>query len=108
MEIKGEKPVLWSTIKDVLEKKEKEKELGYEQKNAVEHLKKFSKIQPKKAEDMITELSTIAKLKEKHIINIVNFLPQDKDDLTVLFSNENIDLSEEEKKKIIDVVKSAI
>jgi DNA-directed RNA polymerase subunit F len=95
-------------VKEVLEKKEKDKELGYEQKNAVEHLKKFSKVQQKKAEEMKAELSTITKLREKHVINIINLLPKDKEDLAVIFANENIELSDEEKKKITDIVKSAL
>ncbi len=107
MEIKGEKPVLWSEVKDILEKKEKEKELGYEQRNAVEHLKKVAVVPLKKAEEMRAELSTITKLKEKHAMAVINFLPKDKDDLLLLFTNENLDLSDEEKKKIIDVVKAS-
>ena len=90
------------------EKKGKEKELGYEQKNALEHLRKFSKLSEKKVNEMVKELEKIEKLKEKQIISIVNMLPVSLDDLGVLFANEIITLSEDEKKKIISTVKRFI
>ena len=51
------------------------------------------------------ELKTIEKLNERQIAAIVNFLPQDLDDIRVLFSNERVDLSDDEKKKILDAIK---
>jgi DNA-directed RNA polymerase subunit F len=41
MDIIEERFVTWSDAKKILEKKAKEKELGYEQKNALDHLSKF-------------------------------------------------------------------
>ncbi len=104
MEIIEEKLVSWADAKKILEKKEKERELGYEQKNALEHLRKFSKLSLKKVNEMMDELKKNERLKEKHIINIVNHLPKNIDELNILFSNEIITLSEEEKKVILKVV----
>ncbi len=105
MEILEENNITWSLAKKILEKKAKEGELGYEQKNALEHLKKFSKLSEKKVNDMVEALKKIERLKDKHIINIVNMLPEDADDIRVLFSNELINLSDEEKKQILSIVK---
>jgi DNA-directed RNA polymerase subunit F len=105
MKVKEEKFVSWFEAKKILEKKSKEKELGYEQKNALEFLRKFSKLPAKKIDAMITELSKIERLKEKHIINIIDLLPKDLDDLRILFANEIITLSDDEKKKILSIVK---
>ncbi|MBI4176272.1 MAG: DNA-directed RNA polymerase subunit F [Candidatus Aenigmarchaeota archaeon] len=107
MEVTESKFVTYSEAKKVLEEKEKEKELGYEQKNALEHLRKFSKIGPKKTEEMYEELSKISKLREKHIVTIINMLPEDNDDLRVLFSGE-LDLTSDDKAKIIGIVKKFI
>ena len=76
MKVHGEKFVSWAEARKILEKKEKEKELGYEQKNALDHLKKFSKLSEKKAEEMADELRKAGKLNEKQIMAIVNLLPQ--------------------------------
>lgn len=105
MEIKNEKIVTWAEAKSILEKRAKEKALGYEQKNALEHLKKSSKLSLSKTEELVKALSEITKLKERHIAFIANFLPQDEDDLRVLFANELINLKPDDRKKILSIVK---
>ena len=105
MKILNERFVSWAEAKKLLAKRQKEKELGYEQKNALEHLKKFSKLSEKTVKQMMEELKGIEKLKEKHIVAIANILPQDLDDLRVLFANEVVNLSDEDKKKILSIVK---
>jgi DNA-directed RNA polymerase subunit F len=105
MEIKGEKFVSWAEVKKTLEKKAKDKELGYEQKNALEHLRKFSKLTEKAMNEMVGELKKIEKLRERHIVSIVNMLPQDPDELRLLFANEIVTVSDEDKKKILSIVK---
>ena len=105
METKGERFVTLAEAKKILEAKAKEKELGYEQKNALEHLRKFSKVNEKTANEMTGELKKIEKLRDRHIVAIVNMLPSDLDELRLLFTNEVVTLSEEDKKKIISIVK---
>jgi DNA-directed RNA polymerase subunit F len=104
MEMIDEKLVSWAEAKKILEKRAKEKELGYEQKNALEHLKKFSKTSASKVNEMIAELSKNERLKDRHIMNVVNHIPQNIDELNILFSNEIITLSEDDKKAILKVV----
>ncbi len=105
MEIKSEKFVSWSEAKKMLEKKAKEKELGYEQKNALEHLRKFSRLTDKSANEMVNELEKLEKLRERHMVAIVNILPQDTDELKLLFANEIVTLTDDDKKKIVSIVK---
>ena len=105
MEITDEKFVAWGQAKKILETKEKEKELGYEQKNALEFLKKFSKLSEKKITEAVGELSKIGKLKERQIAMLIDMAPQDMDELNVLFSNEIITPGEEDRKKILTITK---
>lgn len=105
MKVKDENYVSWAKAKKILEKKGKEKELGYEQKNALEFLRKFSKMSEKKASEMAEELSKIGRLKEKHIIMVMDMMPKTQDELRVLFANEIVSPTEDEKKKILSVVK---
>jgi DNA-directed RNA polymerase subunit F len=105
MEILDEKPVSIVDVKKILDAKSKEKKLGYEQNNVLEHLKKFCKLSKKNADQMAEGLGKIEKLKEKHIMAIVNNLPRDLDDLRLLFSNERVSISQEDKAKILDIVK---
>jgi DNA-directed RNA polymerase subunit F len=105
MEVKDEKVTSWIEAKKILMKMEKEKELGYEQKNALEHLRKFCKTPELKAEKILNELRKIEKLKDKHIVNILNFLPENLDDVRIIFANERVVLTEDDKKKILKIVK---
>ena len=105
MKVESEKFVAWPLIKKTLEKKEKEKELSYEQKNALDHLRKFTKLSEKQAAEMAEELGKVERLKEKHIVSIINHMPQDPEELRVLFANEVASLSDEDKRKIISTVK---
>lgn len=105
MEVKEEKYVTWAQAKKILDKKSKDKELGYEQKNALEFLRKFSKLTEKKSEELSDELSKIGKLKEKHTVAIVNMMPATPEEINILFANEVITLSEDIKKKILSLVK---
>jgi len=105
MEVSDEKAANWIEVKKILMKKEKEKELGYEQKNALEHLRKFCKLTESKAGKILEELRKIEKLKDKHMVNILNFLPENLDELRILFANERVVLADDEKKKILKIVK---
>lgn len=105
MQVNEERFVTWSDAKRILEKKAKQKELGYEQKNALEHLRKFSKLKQKELDDLISELSKIERLKEKHKVMIADMLPEDLDQLRITLQNEVVTLSDEDKKKIVSTVK---
>lgn len=105
MEIKDRKPITWAEARKILEAQEGAKELGYEQKNALEHMRKFSKLSEKKAREIMEELGKIERLKDEQKISIANMLPEDMDDLRVLFANEVTSFSEDEKKKILSIVK---
>src|SRR3989338_726560 len=107
MEVKNEKPITFSEVKKILEEKETEGELGYEQKITSDYLKKLYKTAPTKVAKMVEALKEVEKLNEKHISAIANFLPRDLDDLRVLFSNERVDLSPTEKQQVLDIVKEA-
>ena len=105
MEIKEERFISWHDAKKILEKKAKEKELGYEQKTALEHLRKFCKLTQKAKDEMMAELDKIERLKEKHKMAIIDMLPKDDDELRMLFTNEIMTISDDDKKKIISIVK---
>jgi len=105
MNIKDEKTVSWTETKKILSEKEKSRELVYEQKNALEHLRKFCKLSEKKYETMIEELKKIEKLKDRHIVSIINFLPDNQNDLRILFANDRLVLTDDDKRKILKIVK---
>jgi len=105
MHIKEEQFVPWAKAKKILERLAKERKMGYEQKNALEFLRKFSKMSEKKTADLISELKKIERLNERQMVAIADMLPQDEDELRVLFAHEIVTLSDEDKRRILSTVK---
>jgi len=100
------KPVSLSEVKNILKKVEKErKELLYEQKVALEHANKFARLPAKKTEDLIKELTQLEFLQEIHAYKIADLLPTTEDDVKTIFAKERITLSENNIKKILEIVK---
>ncbi len=104
MKVLKEESVAYPKAKAILEEREKQKELGYEQKSSMEHLREFCKLDEKKAEEFAKELASVEKLRDVLIVKIINTLPKTKDELKMLFQKDRIDLSEEESEKIVQIV----
>ena len=68
-------------------------------------IKKFAKLTPVKAKELRTKLEELdlMKVKEEHLVKIIDLLPNNNEELNKVFVEVSLD--EEESKKIIDVVK---
>ena len=69
-------------------------------------IKKFSKISDDKAKKLREEIKNLGllKVKEEHIVKIIDTLPEDASDLNKIFVD--ITLDEDETNKILEVVKN--
>ena len=100
------KPVSLSEVKNILKKIEKErKELIYEQRIALEHATKFSKLTSKKTSDLISDLMSLGFLEEIHAYKIADLLPTNKEDIVTIFAKERKTLKDDEIKKILEMVR---
>ena len=99
------KPVSMAEAKDILSNREKKKELSYEQKLALEHLNKFTKLKPEEAKKLLEELSGVLRMSQETVIQILNFLPKTPDELRMIFSREKFSLKEDEINKILEIIK---
>jgi DNA-directed RNA polymerase subunit F len=95
------KLVSLAEVKNILRKISKErKELIYEQKIALEHAEKFSKLSAKQTKDLIAELMKV----ELHAIKIADILPNTEDDVKAIFAKERYTPNEKEVKTILEIV----
>lgn len=94
--------------KVILEAREKESELKYEQKNTLEVLRKFVKLDLEKSKALTEELKKIEKLRDRQIVSITNFLPADKDDLRAILQKEYNSLTDDEINLVLETVKKHI
>jgi len=108
LEIISENLIPDARAKELLEPKEKEGELKYEQKNSFEILKKFVKLDSSKIDELIAELKKTEKLRERQIMAIANFLPEDRDDLRAVLHKDYSSLTDEEIDTVLKTVKRYI
>jgi DNA-directed RNA polymerase subunit F len=108
MKILTEETITNAEAKEILENRAKEIELKYEQKNALEILRKFVRLDVEKVKKMAEELKKIEKLRGKQIVEIINFLPEDRDELRVVLHKEYNSFTQEEIEAILEIVKKYI
>ena len=104
MKIIETRPVSMPEAKSILVKREKVGEMNYEQKLALEHLNKFTKISEKDAQKIIGEVNEIVRASPEIVAQIINILPKDADELRMVFAREKFSLQEEEIQKILEIV----
>ena len=105
MKVIEAKPVGMPEAKEILTSREKDKELTYEQKLALENLKKFTKIKPTEAKKFLDDLSSVLRMSDETMVQILNLLPKNADELRMIFAREKFSLKEEEIGKILEVIK---
>jgi len=105
MEITKTMPVPMGEARGVMKKREKGREMGYEQKLALEHLLKFTKLDEKKAKQLVEELNSVIRMGSETLVQIVNILPKTPDEVRMIFAREKFSLKEDEVNKILEVVK---
>ncbi|MDD5191801.1 MAG: hypothetical protein PHH54_05065 [Candidatus Nanoarchaeia archaeon] len=69
------------------------------------YLKKFLKTKTEKAKKVKEELEKLdlLKIKNEHIVKIVDLMPEDASDLNKIFTD--VSLTEDETNKILDIIK---
>ncbi len=108
MDIVEQKVVPLARVREILEKvaegyTEEGRELLYEQKRALEHARRFPKLSVAETEELISNLQDF-NLKPEQIIKICDLLPETVDDVRAIFEKERFRYTEDEIKKIIDLV----
>ncbi|MEA3255851.1 MAG: RNA polymerase Rpb4 family protein [Candidatus Altiarchaeota archaeon] len=110
MKIINERSIPLAEVRNILREKKREytkeeKEQLYEQKRALDHANKSTKLNLKDSKKLIKELSQLEfKLGENQIIRICDLLPETVDDMRAIFAKERFRYTEEEIKKILDIV----
>lgn len=90
---------------EILEKREKEGEFGYEQQLALDYSKKFSKLTPSAASKLKTGLEELG-LSEKIAVTIVNVMPMDIMQMKQILANEKKAIEPEVAAKAMELVEA--
>ncbi len=106
MKIVDDKAITYPRAKKILEAREKEGELSYEQKSSMEHLRKFSKLDDD--EKIFEELKATEKLRDELIVKIINNMPKTPEEVKIIFQKDVIDLGAEDMAKVTEIVKKYV
>ncbi len=107
MKIIEEKYPTYAELKEMLEERSGEGELGYEQKNTLEYLQKFAKLDVKESKALKKELIE-AGLSEKLATLCVNLLPRKEDEVKLILLYGNVeDAKGELAKTVLKTLKGA-
>ncbi|MFH1307484.1 MAG: hypothetical protein ABIH72_01380 [archaeon] len=97
--IKESTPLSLAEVKEILESKE-EKEI-------INYVKKFCKTKASLAHKIRAEIQKLEniKIKEEHIVKIVDLMPEDSQDINKIFVDASLD--ENEIKSILEIIKKS-
>tara|TARA_Y100000034_G_C6704047_1_gene310636 strand:- start:61 stop:393 length:333 start_codon:yes stop_codon:yes gene_type:complete len=103
-----ENPITMLEMKENLDKIEKrDEELNFRSNKTKDYL--ASLITTKKADLEETRKKIKAldlqRLRERHIVKLLDIMPDDMDSLKIMFAGENLTLSEEDLKRLLDALK---
>lgn len=90
------------SLAEVAELSKKSKD--FENKLTASYLKTFSSLKFSEAQEIEKKIKALdnVKIKDSHIVKVLDFMPQDAEDVNKIFSDSN--LSEEEIKAILQIL----
>jgi DNA-directed RNA polymerase subunit F len=106
IDIIEQKPLAMAELKDKLDNiKKTDPELNFRASKVYAYLSELSTIDKAKVEALYKKLSGLdLRLRDRHIVKIIDMMPKDAETLKVLFSGEALSLKQEELKQIVSIV----
>ncbi|EJN59051.1 DNA-directed RNA polymerase, subunit F [Halogranum rubrum] len=99
-----------SEVKELLQEVEAERaadpdrELRYELARAIEHVNRFTVLDPEDSRALVGELEELEKVDEATAHKIADLLPRDRDELRAVFAKQRYALDGDELDEILNVV----
>jgi len=94
-------------LKDI---KKRDTELGIKATKSFEYLTTFVHLDKKQADELASKINAlnIPRLRDRHIVKIIDMMPQDLDSIKIIFTGDNITIKPEDLKRILDVIKENV
>ena len=83
---------------------DEDREMRYELARAIEHVNRFTVLDPEESLDLVEELQELEKVDEATAYKIANLLPEDRTELRSVFAKERYTLDGEELDEILNVL----
>lgn len=107
MKVISTSPVSLSLVKETLEKRaEGGEELGYEQANALEHAKEFSRLESKKVNSLAGKLrKAVPQLNEDTAMKLAEISPSTSALVKAIALHQKVELKDEDVENILKTIK---
>ena len=107
IEVMEQRPAILAEVKDRLDAaKKKTKELNFRAGKVYTYVNEFASLKKSDAEKVYENLKALnfSKLRDRHIVKIIDTMPEDLDSLKSIFTGEATSFKQEELKQILDVI----
>ncbi len=108
IEVIEEIPVSLPDVKEAIESiNKRDKLLSPRSTKVLDYISKVSSLKLKEANELKKKLQEcgVDRLKEKHIVKLIDIMPNDIDSTKAVFSGDNVILKQEDLKKIQECIK---
>lgn len=108
LKVLSETPISMAEVREELSKiKKRDEELGVRAGKTEDYLNEFCKLDIKKARELYEKVEklNIPRLRDQHIWKIIDLMPKNVEELKVILQAYTISVSNENVKKIADIVK---
>lgn len=102
--VSSEKHVTLAKVLEILEKQKKRGELEYGQRLTYDYAQKFTKLDTKKAGELMEELLKLGNIREHQAVVLVDLMPETEEDIQLIFTKERTRLREEDIKKLLELI----
>ena len=103
-EILESEPIPSAEVKRIIEEFGEENELNYAQNITLNHLSRFKKYSPEDTKEIYEKLTGEFELRDKVATHIVDLIPQDLEDMRLIFAKEPGHIDQEDMKKILEML----
>ncbi|RQG91155.1 RNA polymerase Rpb4 family protein [Natrarchaeobius halalkaliphilus] len=83
---------------------DEDRELPYELARAIEHVNRFTHLEPEEAQQLVEDLRELEKVDEPTAYKIANLLPRNRDELRSVYAQQRYSLSGDELDDILNAV----
>ncbi|MFC6953205.1 RNA polymerase Rpb4 family protein [Halorubellus litoreus] len=83
---------------------DEDREMRYELARAIEHVNRFTVLDPEESVELVEELQELEKVDEATAYKIANLLPEDRTELRSVFAKERYTLDGDELDEILNVL----
>ena len=105
--VEGREPVSLAELSDHMEMiTERDEELNFRAGKTEEYVNEFAELNKDEFEELFDEIESldVPRLKDKHIIKLIDFLPKTVEDLDVIIEGYPLTLSDEDKEAIVETI----